>query len=772
MAVIVTGPPSRLARRLIEALRNSGLDVVAEEPGASGPARGGLSSSDRADVESAAPTSEAAIHVTPADASSSRSRIVAASRIAARAAGRRGLSRAIFVSHLAAAGPLEAGTQRRDEGIEEHPQSPLGLALLEAERAFAAEVSEAGVEPTILRLGDLLDAEDPGFMASMIDAVLEPDWRALAGAWHQHRYQPLALQDAVDAILGALEGASPGVFNITDGSTPTVGDLWNHVAACLRRCGVSVPAPPKDFAAAPPAAGATQALHAFGRAHEDWGFAPQRNVVQQIRAILEARGHREQAESLPHLDAPLKVLLCNTPTDGPSLSRDMNGGLGFVHDNVDRFPPLALSWMAAHLEQLGWPCEILDGSLVPHSAGDLCSFITWGGFDAVVCEVNLPTFENDLLFLRTLRRGTRARIAARTVIRHRPFIERLLREGLADLVLVGECDLTIDRILVGDDPRGTARLVGGELAMVPEDKLQDLDRLPIPARHLLDNRQYRYTVMDGEGGFTLLQSSRGCPYSCGYYCPYPAAQGKAWRARSPAHVLAEIEDCLRLGLERILFRDATFTLDRKRTVEICELIIDRALPVRWWCETRFNCLDPDLLALMARAGCQGMNFGLESGDDDVLRAGAKQGVDVRRIRTILEAAAEVGIRSHLLIAVGLPQETRASIFNTYRLIGELPAWTVGVTAVTPMPGTELWDDAEARDWVLTHDWSLYGGNNPTMRTDNLSGEDIHFAARMIYEHFEITRPGAARPEKIAAHEARMRSWVEHGLTGATPRVGG
>jgi radical SAM superfamily enzyme YgiQ (UPF0313 family) len=70
-------------------------------------------------------------------------------------------------------------------------------------------------------------------------------------------------------------------------------------------------------------------------------------------------------------------------------------------------------------------------------------------------------------------------------------------------------------------------------------------------------------------------------------------QGKKWRARSPEHVVREIEDLVHNhATRRILFRDATFTLDKQRAHRICDLVIEKGLDITWWCETRVDCLDP------------------------------------------------------------------------------------------------------------------------------------------------------------------------------------
>src|SRR5262249_43681022 len=179
------------------------------------------------------------------------------------------------------------------------------------------------------------------------------------------------------------------------------------------------------------------------------------------------------------------------------------------------------------------------------------------------------------------------------------------------------------------------------------------------------------------------------------------------------------------------------------------------------CETRINCLDGEVLSYLAKAGCKGINFGLESGNDDVLAAGGKQGVNVEKIRKILRETANAGIVSHLLVAVGLPQETRASIHETYLLLGELPAYSLGVTGITPFPGTELWFDAVEHDWVRSTDWREYGGNGTPMITDNLTQEDMRFAWRMMFEYFKMTRPESGVPrDEIERHRAAMKAWVD------------
>ena len=672
-----------------------------------------------------------------------------------------GATRGVLVSSLAVLGPRPLGDPGMSEDGTPAPDTDYGRSKLEAEGVFREAFDAVGKEAVVLRPGNLLGDGEPGILAPLFAAASGADPAMLIAEWNAHHWQPLHVLDAVEAVVCAVRFGGAGTYVLTDGTIPAVGDLVRHVAWALRNFGLTPPMPPRTLGASRDA----ESIHyAYlpKRATEVWNWAATRTFPQTVIEVARSQGLVRKHPGVFTVDGPLKTVLLNTPVEGMKLSRDMGGGLGFVHDSEDRFQPLDLLWLAARLEAVGWPVEVIDGNLMTFTVGELLYYLARTDVDVLVAEVNLPTFESDLAFLRTVKEASRLRVVAKTVLSTGGFAERLLLEAGVDIVLLGECDLTIERILAGSDARGTARLVDGVPVFTAEEKLEDLDQLPIPARHLTPFSGYAYSLLPREG-FTTIQTSRGCPYSCGYYCPYPMTQGKAWRARSATHVLAEIEACVAAGYRHFLMRDATFTLDRKRTLEICRGISSRRLPITFWCETRINCLDAEVLDAMAHAGCKGINFGLESGDDDVLKSGAKAGVDVKKIRSILAETDRHGIVSHLLVVVGLPQETRKSIFETYTLLGELPARTLGVTGITPFPGTALWNDAEKRGWVKSKDWSLYGGNHSVMTTDHLSRDDIRFAAGMLYEYFGLTRPGAAPIDHVEAHRERMRRWVEHGI---------
>ena len=216
-------------------------------------------------------------------------------------------------------------------------------------------------------------------------------------------------------------------------------------------------------------------------------------------------------------------------------------------------------------------------------------------------------------------------------------------------------------------------------------------------------------------------------------------------------------------IQRILFRDAVFSLNADRTFEICELICQHRTTVEWWCETRINCLSQNLLRAMKKAGCRGINVGVETGDPKVLASQAKAGVTLDHLRTVRAMCNQLGIRLHFLLMVGLPGETRKSIYQTYTLIREMKPDSIGVTYITPYPGTPLFFEAREKGWILTEDWSCYGSDQPVMKTDHLDIQDLIEARDMVCQGFEYVRiPNFKSKLMGSLLDRRFQKWSSQG----------
>jgi radical SAM superfamily enzyme YgiQ (UPF0313 family) len=458
----------------------------------------------------------------------------------------------------------------------------------------------------------------------------------------------------------------------------------------------------------------------------------------------------------------MKILLVNTPTLDLPIARDMMGGLGLDRGDEMVLPPLELAYLGAAIRSCGHEIEIIDPDTEGISFDQTLDRSLNNDWDVAICTASLPTLRKDSDFIRELRARTGRKVLVQTNITQLPVLEELLRESTADFGLFGECELIIGEILAGSTRQGTIRLQDGSLQASERQVVQEMDRLPMPARDCLPNDRYWYPLLGDYPSLATVQTSRGCPFKCAYYCPYPLVQGKAWRARSPRHVLEElIEVQNKYAIPAVLFRDAVFTLDQDRTREICAGIVDRGLSLRWWCETRADFLDESLLEAMRKAGCDGINVGVETGDPEVLRTEAKVGLTHDRLARTVQNARGLGIKVHFLLMVGLPGETRKSLYLTHRLVHDLRPDSIGVTIVTPYPGTPLYEEAREKGWIESTEWREFGGSSAVIHTDHLSSQDLDFAKGMILKLFyRQTSPKWTKRLRHRALSARFRKWAE------------
>ena len=469
----------------------------------------------------------------------------------------------------------------------------------------------------------------------------------------------------------------------------------------------------------------------------------------------------------------MRIALINSPSlSVRPVSRSMAGGLGFDGNEGMLLPPLDLAIMAATLRQTGETVDLIDADPLGLDASGVYARLEGHHWDFVVGTVSLPTLDQDAVFLAELRhRHPTAKIVGKTLVRDHGVLKALLERSAADLVIHGEADLTITDIVYGRGTAGTAWLEAGAPGAVPSfhfdegSPVEDLNQLPFPARDLLPNERYIYPLLGTP--IATLQTSRGCPYPCGYYCPYPLVEGVKWRSQTPERIAAELKDVVeRQGITKIYFRDATFTLNQERAARLCDLIVAAGWPIEWVCETRVDCLGDTLLEKMRAAGCVGLLVGVETGDEQVmhLREG-KKGLTIPMLAHLREKTCQLGIRLHFLLIVGLPQETRESLVATYDLIQRYKPDTIGVTIITPYPGTPLHAEGIREGWIDSHQYKDYGGHQIPMHTPNLTRADMEAGKQFLEEGFGLLQKrqvgGHSKPLEAMAqqHYERLLRWA-------------
>jgi radical SAM superfamily enzyme YgiQ (UPF0313 family) len=197
-----------------------------------------------------------------------------------------------------------------------------------------------------------------------------------------------------------------------------------------------------------------------------------------------------------------------------------------------------------------------------------------------------------------------------------------------DAVVFGEGERTIleilDRLAARESlegVHGTAyRDPGGIVVNASRELVDDLDAIPFPAWDLIPMHKYVASTWfpNKVKQYTNIFTSRGRPYGC-TFCGAKTTWTRKFRARSPENVIAEMEEVYRrFGIPNFFISDDLFTLKRKRVLDICNLILEKQLPITWTCLSRVNTVDPEMLALMKQAGCYLISYGLESRSQEVL----------------------------------------------------------------------------------------------------------------------------------------------------------
>ncbi len=368
----------------------------------------------------------------------------------------------------------------------------------------------------------------------------------------------------------------------------------------------------------------------------------------------------------------------------------------FKRDVAGLYPPLGLLYLAAALEREGVEVRLCD-ELVGHDHRARIDALEPG--DLVGVTVTSPMVARTAAILEhARRRGCRTAIGG-------PHPSALPAESLADTgadaAVVGEGELALAEFCRAGSWDGVAGAVvagaGSEPRFnVPRPPLADLDSLPFPARHLLDWEHYRGT---GEFGFvvppdrtwTTIMGSRGCSYRC-TFCGASAVFGRRVRPRSVESVVAEMEDArARWGVESFTFSDDNFVFSEERTRTFCHALLDRGLDVRWSCLTRVD-LSPDTLALMKRAGCVLIGFGVESGSEEVLRR-VKKRIKLRDVERVFASARRAKIKTKAFFMIGLPGEGPAELDRSVELAIRIRPSYLWLSILVPLPGTRLYIEA-------------------------------------------------------------------------------
>jgi anaerobic magnesium-protoporphyrin IX monomethyl ester cyclase len=322
-----------------------------------------------------------------------------------------------------------------------------------------------------------------------------------------------------------------------------------------------------------------------------------------------------------------------------------------------------------------------------------------------------------------------------------------------DVAVVGEGERTVRELarflsrgapVQATVPGTVCRTADGVRSAPPRDPADNLDEIVFPAFELFPLPKYRSgnTLLGRKRTLPVL-ASRGCTYKCRFCF---SLLGKKARFRSPGNVAEEIQrDIERFQAEQIFFQDETFSIDRERAVSLCEEFLRRGFhkKIRWMCETRVDAVDQELLMLMRRSGCTLINYGIESGCQEILDTIGKE-ITLEQAARAVSLTRESGIRVYANFLFGHPFETRERIQSTIRLALALNPDFASFSIMTPFPGTEIRKMAQERTGglrLLSGDWRDYGTQfGKALELENVSRNELERFQKQAYAAFYSRHP--------------------------------
>lgn len=443
----------------------------------------------------------------------------------------------------------------------------------------------------------------------------------------------------------------------------------------------------------------------------------------------------------------MSVLLINPP-------RRLRAGN--IWKTIDRsLPPLGLGYIASYLEKNGVSADILDLQAQDYTIEDVMTFASRRrpevvGITATSVEIDGALYiaehiRSRMPDVRVVVGGSHASVMPEDVLQH----------SYIDIVVCGEGEQAMCEIATGkplDSIAGVSYRKNGAIVHGPNRELiKDLDSVPFPAYHLLPVRAYRPSC----GNYRRLPAmsmitTRGCPGKC-TFC-HTEMFGHRTRFRSARNIADEIRYlATEYGIREISFYDDTFTARRRNVVELCEILRNEQVDVTWSCMSRVDCVDPELLKTMRRAGCHQVGYGIESADEGILHNLNKR-IDLKQAAAAVRATWDAGIDARVMFMLGSPGETAETMEKTVRFAMSLDADIFVFNITTPYPGTAMFEWAREKGYLKTMDWADYDLSKPVMELPTVSSAVVEDYYRQAYRRCYL------RPRYLLRRLGSIRSY--------------
>ena len=261
------------------------------------------------------------------------------------------------------------------------------------------------------------------------------------------------------------------------------------------------------------------------------------------------------------------------------------------------------------------------------------------------------------------------------------------------------------------------------------ERIEDLEALPLPDYTLIQDIIHLYAAPEPSIAKPSIgiMCSRGCPYNC-TFCSSPISWGRKTTFRSVDSIIKEIKYLKKtIDVKEIFFQDDTFNLDHKWFYELCNKIIDAGLNKDIFYKTPFrlnkNLLNLDILRLAKKANFWMIFYGVESGNEEILK-NINKNLTIKEIKRGFKLTRKAGLASLASFMIGNIGETQNTVKDSIKLFKKIKPDYAGVAIVAPFPGTKLYDYAKQKNLILNDNFKEYQFGDCILRTEKLSKDDI------------------------------------------------
>lgn len=419
---------------------------------------------------------------------------------------------------------------------------------------------------------------------------------------------------------------------------------------------------------------------------------------------------------------------------------------------IPPLPPTDLMYLASIAESCGFEAIIRDYSQGGNFEADLKEIQP----NYLVANIATPTFQSDMMAVK-LAKEIIPSIC--TIVKGAPFLtyntNTIYENPFIDYVIIGEAELTLKDILDGVPDNEILGICYREnFQPVKNDKrpfIDNLDILPFPARHLVDNSIYKRP--DNGKVQAVVKVARGCPFHC-FFCLATPVSGAKVRTRSPENIVAELKECVeKYNIKNFLFWSDIFNFNREWTLELCQKIIESGLKITWSSNTRADTMDEEMARMMYKSGCRLVSIGVESGSQKMLDNIGKK-ITLDDIRNTVKILKKNKIKIYNYFVIGLPWETEETVEETIKFAIELDSNFISFYTATPLPGTKYFAYAMMNKLVEGNLDFRSAYYEPVVRSEHLSKERIFELHKQAVKRFYL------RPKFILKTLLSLRSFAE------------